>query len=159
MKILVISDTHGIIVESVINFLKNENNIDLLIHCGDKYDDGPKIAYLLGLTDFYRVVGNTDYGVKNGETHIKVVIENKKFLITHGHFENVKDGLDELKCLAQAENADIVLFGHTHTSYDEIDNNIIYFNSGSPVLPRGCKASYGIIEICGDNIIRRIETI
>ena len=44
MKILVISDSHNVILDSQINDIKREGQFDLLIHCGDKYNDAEKFA-------------------------------------------------------------------------------------------------------------------
>lgn len=159
MKILVVSDTHGAIFESIISSLKNEKNVDLLIHCGDKYNDVPKLAEMLNLRDYYRVVGNCDYEIRNGEDMLQLVIENKNVLVTHGHLQHVKDGLDNLKNISQEKHADIVLYGHTHIAHNEIDNNILYFNPGSTILPKAGKASYGVVEISKDKITSRIEAV
>lgn len=153
MKILVVSDTHGAVFESIAERIKEEKDIDLMIHCGDKFRDATKLAALIGVENFYNVVGNCDYDVSGKPNMLELELENKRVLVTHGHLQNVKDGLDDLKILAEAMNADIVLFGHTHISHDELINNIHYFNPGSTILPKNGKASYGIVEIT-DGIIK-----
>lgn len=158
MKILVLSDTHGAIFESIISSLKNEKNLDLLIHCGDKYNDVPKLAKILEIDEYYQVVGNCDYGV-NGEEIMLLCLEEKNILVTHGHLHHVKDGLNDLKEFAEENDVDIVLFGHTHISHDEIDNNILYFNPGSTILPKNGMASYGIIEILDGKVTSRIGAV
>jgi len=159
VKILVLSDTHGAVFESIVKPMQKEKNIDLMIHCGDKYKDAEKIAGLLGINDFYRVVGNCDFDTPNANNILDLEIEGKHVLITHGHLQHVKDGMDDLKELAKEKCADIVLFGHTHISHEEMDNNILYFNPGSTILPKSGKASYGIIEILSDEIICKIVNI
>lgn len=159
MKILVVSDTHGAVFESILGQMKKEKDVDLIIHCGDKYKDTEKIASMLDIKDFYRVVGNCDYDNIDKPNMLELSIENKRILVTHGHMQNVKDGLDNLKNLAKEKNADIVLFGHTHISHDEIDDNIHYFNPGSTILPKNGRASYGVIEILDDKVTSRIEAV
>lgn len=159
MKILVVSDTHGAVFESIVKPMQNEKNIDLMIHCGDKYKDAEKLAGMIGVKDFYRVTGNCDYGVKNGNDMLNVEIEGKHILITHGHLQNVKDGLEQLKKLAEEKFSQIVLFGHTHIPYNEIDNDKLYFNPGSTILPKNGKASYGIVEILLDKVTSKIVYI
>ena len=156
MKILVVSDTHGALFGSIIDHIKNEKNIDLLVHCGDKYKDAEKIANMVGVKDFYRVTGNCDFDIKNGTSFLDVVIAGKHVLIIHGHLQQVKDGLEKLKEFAEEKCVDIVLFGHTHMSHDEMDNNILYFNPGSTILPKEGKASYGVIEISKDKVTSKI---
>lgn len=159
MKILVVSDTHGIVLESIFGALAGGKDIDVIIHCGDKYNDVEKLSKLVGVKDFFRVVGNCDYDIKNGANLLDFEIENKRILVTHGHLQNVKDGLDNLKSLAKEKCTDIVLFGHTHISHNELENNILYFNPGSPILPKGGKASYGIVEISKDKISSKIVNL
>jgi len=156
VKILVVSDTHGALFGSIIDHIRNEKNIDVLVHCGDKYKDAEKIASMIGVKHFYRVTGNCDLDIVDGISFIDVVIEGKRVLITHGHLQQVKDGLEKLKEFAEEKCADIVLFGHTHMSHDEMDNNILYFNPGSTILPKNGKASYGIIEISKDKVTSKI---
>lgn len=159
MKILVVSDTHGAVFESIVKPLQKEKDIDMMVHCGDKYKDAEKIAGLLGIKHLYRVVGNCDYDMQNESTMLELEIEGKQVLITHGHLQHVKDGLEYLKELAEEKSADIVLFGHTHVSHEEMDNNILYFNPGSTILPKIGKASYGVIEILSNKIISKIIRI
>lgn len=159
MKILVVSDTHGVVFESIVGSIKKEKNIDLLVHCGDKYKDAEKIASMINAKEFCRVVGNCDYDIRDGANMLNLNIENKHVLVTHGHLQNVKDGLDNLKNLAKEKAADIVLYGHTHISHAETIDNILYFNPGSTILPKNGKASYGIVEISKDNIITKIVNL
>ena len=45
MKILVISDSHNVVLDGQIEDIKKEGNFDLLIHCGDKYNDAEGIVF------------------------------------------------------------------------------------------------------------------
>lgn len=153
---LVLSDTHGAVFESILKPMQQEKNIDLMVHCGDKYKDAQKIAGLLGIKNLYRVVGNCDYDMQNKDNMLNFEIEGKHVLVTHGHFQHVKDGLEILKEVAKEKCADLVLFGHTHIAHEEADNNVIYFNPGSTILPKSGKASYGIIEILSGKVICKI---
>jgi uncharacterized protein len=156
VKILVVSDTHGAIFESIVKPIREEKDIDLMIHCGDKYKDAEKLAWLLGVKDFYRVTGNCDYDIENRKDMLIQVIGGKQVLITHGHLQNVKDDLNHLKKLADENHTDIVLYGHTHIAHEELCNDVLYFNPGSTIMPKYGKPSYGIIEIMPDKILSRI---
>lgn len=159
MKILVVSDTHGALIDSIITTLKKEENIDIFIHCGDKYKDAEKLSEILNINTYYRVPGNCDYDIKNQKMSVILEIEGNRILITHGHMQHVKDGLNKLKKLSRDNHADIVLFGHTHISYNEIINNTLYFNPGSTILPKDGNASYGIININNGEIESKIKSI
>ncbi|MGB4438232.1 MAG: metallophosphoesterase [Sedimentibacter sp.] len=153
MKILVLSDSHGAILDSQINKIQQYGSYDILIHCGDKYKDAQKFADKLNINEIYQVPGNCDFDVHNKELVIAKVIENKNVLITHGHIYNVKENMHKLIKFAKDNNADAVLYGHTHQSHNEIIDNILFFNPGSSILPKDGKASFGIIEI-EDNKIK-----
>jgi uncharacterized protein len=159
VKILVLSDTHGAIFESIVKPIRAEKDIDLMIHCGDKYKDAEKLAWLLGIKDFYRVTGNCDYDIQNRKDMLVKVIEGKNVLITHGHLQYVKDDLDNLKELAEEKHIDIVLYGHTHIAHEELCNNVLYFNPGSTIMPKYGKPSYGIVEITTDKVLSKIVNL
>ncbi len=74
---------------------------------------------------------------------------------------NVKYGLDEIEAKAKSIDADIVIFGHTHTPLNFKKDRIIYLNPGSVCLPRGVDyKSFSIMNLENDNIkIEQIETI
>ena len=152
MKVLVLSDSHGAILESQINEIQLHGSYDILIHCGDKYKDAQKFADKLNIKEIYQVPGNCDFDVHNKELVIAKVIENKNVLITHGHIYNVKENIQKLIKFAKDNNADAVFYGHTHQSHNEIIDNILFFNPGSTILPKDGRASFGIIEILDDKI-------
>ena len=156
MKILVISDSHNVILDSQIEDIKKEGQFELLIHCGDKYNDADKFAEKLHIERVLSVPGNCDYSVIGMEPTIIQEIEGKKFVITHGHLHNVKFSLHSLKSLAKKNKADIVLYGHTHHSRNEIIDRILFFNPGSTIFPKDGRASFGVLEITPDSLDSRI---
>jgi putative phosphoesterase len=139
-KILVVSDTHGR-RDTLQQCIDISSPFDIIIHCGDgirdiRGADIPEKCVILA------VAGNTDiYSSPDEETAIIESIEDKKVLITHGHLYNVKAGLFTLSKYAVEIKADVVFFGHTHKSYLDM-NNPVLFNPGD--LSTG---SYGIITI------------
>ena len=152
MKILIISDSHNVILDSQIEDIKKEGLFDLLIHCGDKYDDADKFAQKLKIDKVLNVPGNCDYNynIMGTKTNIIQEIEGKKFLVTHGHTHNVKVDLKRLKGYAKKNKVDIVVYGHTHKAQNETIDNILFFNPGSTIFPKDGKASFGVIEISKD---------
>ncbi len=159
MKILVISDSHNVILDSQIEDIKKEGQFDLLIHCGDKYNDADKFAEKLQIEKVINVPGNCDHSVIGMEPTIIQEIEGKKFIITHGHLFYVKLSLNQLKAFAKKKKADVVLYGHTHKAKNVIIDNTLFFNPGSTIFPNDGKASFGIIEITEGNINSRIVNI
>lgn len=158
MKILVISDSHNVILDSQIENIKKEGNFDLLIHCGDKYNDAEQFAEKLNIEKVLNVPGNCDFDYNNIGTKSNIIeeIQGKKFIITHGHTHYVKLNLNKLKNFAKKNKADVVLYGHTHKSKNEMFDNVLFFNPGSTTFPKDGKASYGVLDITDGIIIGRI---
>lgn len=156
MRILVLSDSHNVILDSQIEEMKREGKYDLLIHCGDKYKDAEIFAEKLDTKKVLRVPGNCDYSIMDTENILIKEIEGIKFVITHGHLHNVKLNLNKLINFANKNKADVVLYGHTHQSANEIIDSILYFNPGSPILPKDGKASFGVIEISEGKIQSKV---
>ncbi len=146
MRILVLSDTHGNTIDTYLNKIKNDGEFDMFIHCGDCCKDVAYISQMLNISKFIKVNGNCDPGMEANDIE-DVVIENKKFIITHGHLFGVKRDLEELKRYAENHDANIVLFGHTHKSHSKFENGILYFNPGTACMPTFGKYSYGKITI------------
>ena len=102
------------------------------------------------------VKGNCDFD--NVEDELIFDIEDKVIFLCHGDKYNVKYGLDEIEAKAKSIDADIVIFGHTHTPLNFKKDNIIYLNPGSVSLPRGVDyKSFSIMNLENDNI--KIEQI
>src|SRR5690554_6362216 len=100
MKIVVISDTHG---ENILGAVREIENIDIIIHLGDYYKDVFPLEKVLK-TPIYYVKGNCDFA-PDVPTQLMIELSNKKVFLTHGHWYNVKLGIDELKDKTDETNA------------------------------------------------------
>ncbi len=148
MKTGIISDTHGVnsFIESAMEYLRN---VDLIIHAGDHYNDAEYIQRNYDIR-VIGVAGNCDK--ENIDEKIEV-IANKKFFITHGHKYNVKTNISNIFYAGKEKNADIVIFGHSHVPFYEVEEGIVLINPGSVSLPRnGSKRSGCIINIDKEGI-------
>lgn len=149
MKILVMSDNHGdrMIVEKIVNEFNEK--VDLICHCGDSEFS---IDDLLN-NQLHIVKGNMDGNFFDDYQTVK--LGDKNVVITHGHNENVNQGLLNLELLAKALDANVVLFGHTHQLQVLMDDNILFLNPGSISQPRGIYQSlngtFAIIEFNNEN--------
>jgi len=153
-RIVLISDTHipavGITLPKVV--LDEIKKSDLVMHLGDfiSYDFYKDISILKPLK---AVAGNMD------ETKLQkllptkdiITVENVKIGLIHGLgfktsiIGNVSSAFDEA--------VDIIAFGHTHMPYNKKNNNILFFNPGSPTDKIFTSYnSYGILEIDDQNI-------
>jgi len=151
MKIVIVSDTHGM-YQSILEQLGKLNKIDLLIHLGDYVQDGERLSEELDVKSII-VRGNGDYGSNYKDEEV-LTVANYKIFITHGHKYGIKNGANRIYYRGLELGADIVLFGHTHIPLIHEEGNIMLFNPGSPALPRGFhrKNTYGILEI--DSIVK-----
>ena len=63
---------------------------------------------------------------------IMIVVVTKRFYMTHGHTMGVRHGVPR-KFMALTRNlgADIVVFGHSHSYYEETVDGVLYLNPGA----------------------------
>lgn len=152
MKYLVFSDTHRYIknAENVIRSF--EKDIDGFIHLGDVCDDAEQLHTLFPKLKYYSVSGNNDYGEKAPNMRLAFA-GGKKIVLTHGHKQRVSYGLIYLDYFARQEEADAVLFGHTHIPCLEYSGNMPMFNPGSISLPRSTyEPTFGMMTVEDGNI-------
>lgn len=156
MRILVVSDTHGI-NEGVIDLI-NREDFDVYIHLGDYIRDCEYIERLTGI-NFIKIKGNNDFfDIDNDEEKI-IEIGGIRILLLHGHKDGVYFGMEKLFYKAKSRNVDICLFGHTHVYFYGKYEDIIFLNPGSPSRPRGgdFKKSCAMIDISDGKIdVKRI---
>ena len=116
-KIAVISDTHNLMREEVIEHFKD---CDAILHAGDIakpeiIDELEKFAPL------YLVRGNAD---KEWAEHIPYTLEfelyGKKFFMTH-----------KKKDVPENVEADVVICGHSHKYVESFENERLFLNPGS----------------------------
>lgn len=134
-KILVVSDTHGE-YRNVVNLIQNMAGLDYMIHLGDHAEDADYISDITGIK-VLSVRGNNDH-YSLGVVPERLIFNEGKFriLAVHGHRQAVGFNLTRLSELAMDEDADIVLYGHTHFYSEENHAGIKFLNPGSPSIPR-----------------------
>jgi putative phosphoesterase len=144
MRILVISDTHRKL-KNVIELLQGNHKFDRIFHLGDLVGDAQDLESIFNIPVDY-VAGNCDWG--QTQPYEKVVeIQEKIFLLTHGHHFFVKSGTHMLHELAKKEEHDVIMYGHTHEAKIEYEKKCVIFNPGSISLPRDGSPSFGVINI------------
>lgn len=146
MRILVISDSHGR-NDDVKGVIKQVKQLDMLIHCGDieRGDD-----YIRSLVDcpVYMVSGNNDYNLELPAEEV-IEVQGYRILVTHGHYQYVNSGVAVLREYGLSQQADVVMYGHTHVPYIDIGEDITVLNPGSISYPRqeGRKPTFLVMEI------------
>ena len=129
MKIGVISDTHGDLDPKIATLFAG---VDHILHAGDI---GPHqiIIDLEHIAPVTAVLGNTDFGGTVRETEI-VVLDGVKFLINHIVDPHRLDPM--LKERVERQKPEVIVFGHTHKTFDETIGGIHFFNPGYAGAPR-----------------------
>ena len=95
MRVLVVSDSHGMIgrLENILMAAEAEGPLDAVIHLGDGYCDLDEFAQN-GLPPRYQVAGNCDLG-RDGQQEI-ITLSGARLLLTHGHRYQVRQGVESL---------------------------------------------------------------
>ena len=145
MRIVVLADTHGRI-RNFEKIVRTQPEADLFIHLGDGGDEVEKMRVEHPALAFVTIKGNCDFGSDEPPDKLMVLGEKRIFL-SHGHKYYVKSGLDAFLKAAEAQEAEIALFGHTHQPYFEYINGVYVMNPGSAERPRQNRPSYGVIDI------------
>lgn len=149
MRILVLSDSHSAMrfMRQAINTVKPE----AVIHLGDHYDDAAALAEEYSHIQFHQVPGNCDRYRCPPDTPLIMYysIGGVKFYMTHGHLHSVKSILTRLLSDARAQNAQAVLYGHTHIADCRQEDNLWILNPGTCSHADG---SVGVIETEDGNV-------
>ena len=156
-KLVVLSDSHTD-VQTMVSIVAKENP-DAVIHLGDHFRDAEQLSGECPAIQIHAVPGNTD-SEDPGEEWIKFIeIDSKRLMLTHGHIflagyfvdgvpvhrDITKIFLEDSRC----EDAEIILFGHTHTPYLNYRDGVWIMNPGRVGRTVGNTAhvTYGILVI------------
>jgi putative phosphoesterase len=158
LKIVVVSDTHmPRMAKSLPARLVREleNGTDLVLHAGD-WTDESVYQQLVRYAPVEGVAGNNDgesllsrFGLRK-----KIVCNDVKIGLVHGHGPNVRLTAEHRAAAAfEADEVDLVVFGHSHIPVHKTQAGIRMFNPGSPTDKRRQKQySFGILQIEGRDI-------
>jgi putative phosphoesterase len=136
MKICVCSDTHG--DSSGIAEMAAKERPEAILFLGDGLRDLERVT-LPPATAVFAVRGNCDFASSAPEERL-ATLGGVGFYLTHGHLQDVKQGLAGLRRAAPPEAA-VVCYGHTHRADVRAEDGRIYLCPGS--LGRG---SYAVVE-------------
>ena len=148
MRVGVISDSHGSTgrLSTMLMVMEAEEKpVDALIHLGDGYDDLRSLE--TRLPPVYQVAGNCD--LFRSDTLQLVELSGARLLLTHGHYQHVKQGLDDLFALGLDYQVHAVLFGHTHCQKMAWRSGMLLLNPGA--------AQYGQYAVLNINRLGAIE--
>lgn len=147
MKIGVISDTHDYLDPQVPRLFRG---VDHIVHAGDV-----GLPWLLlqleEIAPVTAVLGNTDADIGLRETEV-VHLAERKFLVHHIVDPHRLD--ERLRRRIARERPAVVVFGHTHRTFCEKIDWVLFFNPGYAGKPRfGLPRRVAILH-CDDGEIR-----
>ena len=148
-KVVLVSDNHG--NASVLSRIAAKHyDAEYYLHCGDS---GMPAA---ALKPFASVKGNVDYADLPEQKILS--IDGWKVLMLHGNRYIQGGDLLALYGYARRQEADVVLFGHTHCFTDTEIEGIRFINPGSCAHNRdGSAASYAIVHFGDEITVERQE--
>lgn len=125
-------------------------NPDAVVHLGDHYDDGQRMAEEYPHIRFHLLPGNCDryHCPMNTPQVLCYDVCGVRLFMTHGHLHNVKYDIGYLLADAMEKEAAAVLFGHTHTPLCQQYPDLLVMNPGSC----GSGGSAGVIEVADHKI-------
>jgi putative phosphoesterase len=140
MKIGVISDTHATSFDQLPDqILRTLAEVDLIVHAGD-FVARDVLDGLKRLGEVKAVAGNMD------SEELKRILPEKEILIIEGkrvgiiHGWGSPYGIDD-RVGGMFDDVDIIVYGHSHYSQNEVKKGILFFNPGQ------AKNSFGILTI------------
>jgi putative phosphoesterase len=148
MLIGVISDTHiperaDKIPEAVFEAFKD---VEMIFHAGDLVSMDV-LHELENLAPTRCVQGNVDRmcGLKLPKQEI-VKVDGIKIGLDHGEVYPRGD-TQQLKYIGMEMGVDVLISGHTHTSFIKEVGNMLLLNPGSPTAPRMSDPSVMVVEV------------
>jgi len=140
MRIGVVSDTHVTLLAEVPDrILLALAEVDLIIHAGD-FVAKDVLDGLKRLGEVKAVRGNMD------SEELKRILPEKELLVIEGrrigviHGWGAPDGIDD-RVGKMFKDVDIIVYGHSHYSQNEVKRGILFFNPGR------ARNSFGILTV------------
>jgi len=135
--------------------------VDLIIHAGD-ICDVETLKLLQKTAPTKAVQGNMDVLAVKKILPLKETVScgNLKIGVVHGHVGPNREALKNAIASFKDDKMDVVIFGHSHQSFNEKRGETIYFNPGSPNdLIKAKFFSYGLITVEAGKIKAEIVKI
>ena len=130
MLIGVISDTHNFLDPKIPEIFKD---VDHILHAGDI--GSVFITFQLEqIAPVTAVTGNTDSMLPFKETEV-VELDGRKYLLHH-IVEHPRALAEPLRSRVVRVRPDVVVFGHSHKSFCQIFDGVLFFNPGYAGKPR-----------------------
>lgn len=129
VKLLIVSDSHGDM--EALHRAVYATRPDAVVHLGDHCADADELAGDFPGLPVLSVRGNCDYtDLTRSETLLRV-FDGVRVFAAHGHRYGVKTGLLRFVYAAQEQEAQLALFGHTHSPHLSEEGGLWLLNPGA----------------------------
>lgn len=150
MRLGIISDTHIPLraKQLPVQVFKAFDGVDLILHAGDLVTE-ELLLELRAIAPVEAVAGNCDPPYLTRQLPDTKILKLAGYTIglTHGHIGDHRISTPR-RALSLFEKVDLVVFGHSHSPYNEIVDGVYLFNPGSATDRRWePKYSVGLIEL------------
>jgi len=155
-RIVVVSDTHGQ-SDSLCRVLEQQPHARHIVFLGDCLRDTELAMAMFDDRHWYRVRGNNDWWSESGNVPDDdlLCVDGCRLFLTHGHAYSVKWGIERAVTAAQARQAQVLLFGHTHVPLVDYQDGIHVLNPGS----LGYGDTYGLVDITPTGIVPHLVEV
>lgn len=141
MKIGVLSDTHGFLDPKIPALFKG---VDHILHAGD-IGYASIILELEYIAPVTAVLGNNDHGMEFKETEW-VELDGLKFMVHH--IVPPTEPAEDLTVQLRRTETNVLVFGHTHRTFCQRFDDVLFFNPGYSGKPRlGLERSVALLEV------------
>lgn len=145
MRILIVSDSHG----KTSNLFEAINRVkpDKIFHLGDGEGQEEFIRSEAGCP-LEIVRGNCDF-MSHLPNRLLFSLGKHVVMMTHGHLYHANSGTEQLIQTARENQADVIMYGHTHIPEITYEKDMTVINPGSISLPRqeGHRPSYIVLDV------------
>ncbi|MGI6264794.1 MAG: metallophosphoesterase family protein [Acutalibacteraceae bacterium] len=156
MRLLVVSDTHGD-ADALRRLVERQRQtVAGVIHLGDGCREAAGLETAFPGLPVWGVRGNCDWGAIADEWPLTrlLTVGGYRIFCTHGQAYAVKYGLTRLALAAAEQQADLVLFGHTHQPFTAYEDQTHFLNPGS--LGQGYPRTWGWVDLLPGGIVTRV---
>ncbi len=153
--LVVVGDTHGTSSANLEGeVLADVKQADMVLHTGDFLTESVLDEFEELSHEFTAVHGNNDSKEVCDRVPAQVTVTELglKLVMVHGN-NHSHTGLE---MLGREVDADVVVFGHSHSPQIIDTDEVWLFNPGSYAVPRQFRAAYGIIEKHGSQVRGRL---
>jgi len=137
------------------------HEVMLIVHAGD-FTQFSVLKDLEQLAPVVAVSGNMDEPIVQEKLPKMNSVDVDRWRIGVTHSLGVFGNMKKMKMVAEQNNFDMLVFGHTHRFFIKREGNIWFINPGSPtnpIPPFVVKPTVGLLKVSGDKIEPEIVQI